>query len=186
MLSRLPLSQPLGLPLHLSPGWAAHQGRVRVQARTGAQLRRAASASQSDIRPPPRHNHNCLAQLLLTTVPGGGAKGRTRRPTHQQPPRPPRCSGQPGPARTQRGHERGTSDHHHILRLLSAPARFTPSTLHSEHLSLARAGVRTLRFQTPGLVDLRVEKPGQGAAADRGVGHRRTSSSTPPGQGSLQ
>lgn len=88
VLSRLPLSQPLGLPLHLSPGWAAHQGRVRVQARTGAQLRRAAPASQSAIRPRPRHNPNCLAQLLLSTGPGGGAKGRTRRPTRQQPPHP--------------------------------------------------------------------------------------------------
>lgn len=85
-LPLLPLAEPPGLLLHLSLGWAAHRGRVGVQAHTGAQLSRWASQVASPDTTTPQSQ---LPRSPSTSHPAvGGAKGRTHRPAHSSGPAP--------------------------------------------------------------------------------------------------
>lgn len=110
---------------------------------------------------------------------GGGAKGRTHRPTHQQPPHPAPLQGVPRSCPDTTGSLTGDlrQSPHLVSEVCPYPIYpFTPFALQSEHLFLVllvRAGVGTLRLQTLGLGDLRVEKPGREAGGSYRQGYGR-------------
>ena len=162
VLSLLPLAQPLRLLLHFSLGSAAHQDWCAgpdPHQRT-ADMRRLGVAGRVSS-----HHHATITitalSFYLSRCRGGGAKGLTHRPTLQLLPHP-------APA--------GTwvlpGDLRPSLYLVSyvCLTLLPPSTLRSEHLCLAQVGIRTPRFQTPGLWSLKSGKTKEGCWRQRQIG----------------